>query len=181
MRGLVLAGGKGSRMGREKGGMVHPDGRTMVRRAVDLLSEAGCERVVLALREGQEFSEHLDVELVSDTGEGALVGIIAGMETAADEDWLVVACDLPRLEVCVLKGLLGFSEDFVAYGKGGILEPLCAFYGKGALGILKQSKDFGEWGLQKILRANGVKVLELEDERALENANTPEDWERISS
>ena len=133
MRGLVLAGGKGSRMGREKGGMVHPDGRTMVRRAVDLLSEAGCERVVLALREGQGFSEYLDVELVRDTGEGALVGIIAGMETAADEDWLVVACDLPRLEVCVLKGLLGFSEDFVAYGKGGILEAtLCILWKRSA-------------------------------------------------
>ncbi len=178
MRGLVLAGGKGSRMGREKGGMVHPDGRTMVRRAVDLLGEAGCGNVVVALREGQGLSG--DFETVRDAGEGVLGGIVAGMETAADEDWLVVACDLPRLEVGVLKGLLGFFEDFVVYGNGGMLEPLCGFYGKGALEILKRSMDAGEWGLQKILRANGAKVLELEDERALENANTPDDWGRIS-
>ena len=180
MRGLVLAGGKGSRMGREKGGMVHPDGRTMVRRAVDLLRDAGCEKVVVALREGQEFPGDLDVELVRDTGEGALGGIIAGLEAAPDEDWLVVACDLPRLEVGVLRGLLGFSADFVVYGKDGQLEPLCGFYGKRALGILKESRDAGEWGLQKILRANGAKVVELADEGALENANTPQDWDRVS-
>lgn len=179
MNGLVLAGGKGNRMGREKGGMVHPDGRTMVRRAVDLLKDAGCERVVVALREGQEISE--DIEVVRDAGEGALGGIIAGMETAASEDWLVVACDLPRLEVDVLKGLLGFSEDFVVYGRGGMLEPLCGFYGKRALVILQNSRDTGEWGLLKILCANGAKVLELEDERALENVNTPQDWERSST
>ena len=178
MRGLVLAGGKGSRMGREKGGMVHTDGRTLVRRAVDLLGEAGCEKVVVALREGQDFSEN--IEVVRDAGEGVLGGIVSGMETAAGEDWLVVACDLPRLEVAVLKRLLGFSENFVVYGSGGRLEPLCGFYGKEALTVLKKSMDAGEWGLQKILRANGVKVLELENERALENANTPEDWERIS-
>ncbi len=158
--------------------MVHADGRTMVRRAVELLLEAGCEKVVVALRVGQEFSESVEVELVRDAGEGALGGIVAGMETAVDEDWIVVACDLPRLEVDVLRGLLGFSEDFVVYGRGRMLEPLCGFYGKRALAILKASKDAGEWGLQKILRSHGAKVLEIADQRALENVNTPEDWER---
>lgn len=176
MRGLVLAGGKGSRMGREKGGMVHRDGRTMVRRAVELLLEAGCEKVAVALREGQEFSEEMEVELVRDEGDGALGGVIAGMETAADEDWLVVACDLPRLEVDVLKGLLGFPEDFVVYERAGMLEPLCGFYGRRALSILKESKATGEWGFQKILRANGARVLEIADGRVLDNANTPEEW-----
>ena len=168
-------------MGREKGGLVHPDGRTMVRRAVELLLEAGCIKVVVALRVGQEFYESVDVELVRDAGEGALGGIVAGMDTAVDDDWLVVACDLPRLEVDVLRGLLGFPEDFVVYGRGGMLEPLCGFYGRKALEILKKSRDAGEWGLQKILRNNGAKVLEITDERALENANTPEDWERSNA
>lgn len=167
-------------MGLEKGRMVHPDGRTMLVRTVDLLREAGCETVVVALREKQEFFEEREVELVRDAGEGALGGMIAGMETAIDEDWLVVACDLPRLEVGVLKALLRFSDTFVVYENGGKLEPLCGFYGKGALEVLKESKNAGEWGLQRILRVNAARVIQLEDERALENANTPEDWARIS-
>ena len=179
MRGLVLAGGHGKRMGRDKGSMVHPDGRSMVRRAADLLREVGCEGVVVSLREGQECSENFeDLEIVRDAGEGPLGGMIAGMETAVDKSWLVVACDLPRLEVEVLRGLLGHSERFVVYGREGKLEPLCGFYGSGAVGILRKSREAGEWGLQRILRANGTKVLELKDGRALENANTVEELER---
>ena len=178
MNGLVLAGGKGRRMGRDKGSMVHPDGRMMVRRAAELLKEAGCERVVVALREGQGFPG--EYEVVRDSGEGALGGMISGMETAEGEDWLIVACDLPGMEVGVLRGLLGFAEDFVVYGRNGMLEPLCGFYGNGTLELLKKSRKAGEWSLQKILRANGVKVLEIEDGRALDNANTPDDWERFS-
>ncbi len=166
-------------MGREKGSMIHPDGRSMVRRAVDLLCEAGCEKVVVSLREGQEFFEiSEDLEIVRDAGEGPLGGMIAGMETAEDESWLVVACDLPRLQVDVLRGLLGHAENFVVYGRGGKLEPLCGFYGRGAVGVLRKSREVGEWGLQKILRANGAKVLGLKDGRALENANTAEEFER---
>jgi molybdopterin-guanine dinucleotide biosynthesis protein A len=178
MNGLVLAGGRGSRMGVEKGALLHPDGRTMLGRTVYLLREAGCERVVVSLRDGQVLERIDGVEMIKDKGEGPLGGMIAVMEGDVGADWLVVACDLPRLEVRVLKGLLGFSERFVVYGKDGQLEPLCGFYGNGAVGILKESRDAGEWGLQKILRSSGVRVLELEDERALENANTPGDWER---
>ncbi|MGJ8634233.1 MAG: molybdenum cofactor guanylyltransferase [Luteolibacter sp.] len=176
MFGLVLAGGKGVRMGMEKAGMEHPDGRTFVRRAVELLREAGCGKVVIALREGQEIpTEMEEVELVRDAGEGPLGGMIAGMEVSPDEDWLVVACDLPRLEVSVLEGLLGFPDRFVIYGGEKGLEPLCGVYGKGALEVLKKSRDEGIWGLQRILRENDAKVIRLKDEGLLLNANKPED------
>lgn len=166
-------------MGREKGWLRHPDGRSMVARTVDLLREAGCGEVVVSLREGQGDSGRIEgVEIVRDAGEGPLGGMIAGMGTGERDDWLVVACDLPRLEVDVLRGLLGYPENFVVYGRGGRLEPLCGFYGRGALEVLKKSRDAGEWGLQKILRMNGARVLELADGRALENANTPQDLER---
>ena len=180
MYGLVLAGGKGERMGTEKAGIAHPDGRSFAKRAVDLLRESGCGTVVIALREGQDFPEEIDgVILVRDAGEGPLGGIIAGMEVSPDQDWLVVACDLPRLEVSVLSGLLGFSDRFVVYGGDRGLEPLCGFYGKGAVDILRKSKEAGIWGLQKILRENGAKVIKLEDEGLLLNANKPEDLEKL--
>lgn len=169
-------------MGIEKGAMIHPDGRTMLARTVDLLMEAGCDGVVVSLREGQDFSlEGREVAIVRDAGGGPLGGIIAGIEIAEDDDWLVVACDLPRLEVSVLLGLLGFSEKFVVYGDSENLEPLCGFYGKGTAEIFRTAMERGEWGLQKIMRANGVRVLRLDHQEALGNANTREDWEILNS
>ncbi len=181
MKGLVLAGGRGTRIGREKAGMLHPDGRTLVRRAVDLLREAGCEAVVVSLREGQDFSEEIEgVAVARDAGDGPLGGMVAGMETDEEADWLVVACDLPRLEVGVLTELVGGQEKFVVYRseRGGGVEPRCGFYGRGALEILRAARDAGQWGLQKILLRNEATVLEQGVERALENANDEEGWRR---
>ena len=45
--GLVLAGGRSSRMGTDKAALLHPDGRPLARRCHDLLHAAGCRRVAL--------------------------------------------------------------------------------------------------------------------------------------
>src|SRR5215217_2924884 len=98
LRGLVLAGGRSSRMGSDKASLVHPDGRTLAVRCRDLLLEAGCESVVISLRHDQEIPAGLeDVAVVRDPeGEscGPMGGILSGMRLGSDADWLVVACDL---------------------------------------------------------------------------------------
>lgn len=168
-------------MGEEKGGIRCVDGRTMVRRVADLLWEAGCARVMVSLREGQVVLEDWEgLEVVRDEGDGPLGGMIAGMESGGDGsgDWLVVACDLPRLELRVIQGLVGHGEDMVVYGGVKGVEPLCGFYGGRALSVLKGARERGVYGLQRILAENGARVLQLEDGRALENANTPEDLRR---
>ena len=80
--GLVLAGGRSSRMGSDKAVLLHPDGRTLARRTCDLLREAGCEKVVLSLRHDQEIPEGFagfeNLTIVRDPAEGS-VGPVAGM------------------------------------------------------------------------------------------------------
>ncbi|WP_366524749.1 cyclic pyranopterin monophosphate synthase MoaC, partial [Nannocystis sp.] len=53
--GLVLAGGRSTRMGTDKAALIHPDGRSLARRTYDLLAGAGCVDVVLSLRHDQEI------------------------------------------------------------------------------------------------------------------------------
>ncbi|WP_411828230.1 NTP transferase domain-containing protein [Luteolibacter sp. AS25] len=178
MKGLVLAGGKGIRMGREKAGIIHRDGRTFLDRTIELLNEAGCTEVLVSLRQGQEVSRDLEhTNIVRDSGEGPLCGIIAGLETDADSDWVVVACDLPELDLETLVQLKRVEGIFGAYRSefDGGLEPLCAFYGRGALGLLKKYKESGDWSLRKIMEENGVEVLDLKNKEALTNVNFPED------
>ncbi|HEX7260539.1 MAG TPA: molybdenum cofactor guanylyltransferase [Luteolibacter sp.] len=259
--GLVLAGGRSSRMGRDKATLVHSDGRTLVRRCCDLLRDAGCEIVAVSLRADQEIPAGLaDVEIVRDpegAGQGPLAGIIAGMHLRPDADWLVVACDLPRLDVKTLAhlvasqraqdssisgkspsepqpqksispprrqgrenlkagtsliadsvselGALGVlavqkssssanlvpqrslseesspqaDEKFIAYRSefDGLPEPLCALYSPAALKVLEQAQADDFRCPRKILIRNECRLLDPVTPRALDNANTPEDWE----
>lgn len=185
LHGLVLAGGRSARMGQDKATLVHPDGRTLLRRCCDLLKEAGCESVVISLRHDQEIpSAFEDCEIVRDpegSSQGPIAGMASGMKLHPHDDWLVIACDLPRLDLATLSNLIESRNDgekFLSYRSefDGLPEPLCTLYGSGSFKVLEkaQAEDFR--CPRKILIRNDCRMLEPVTARALENANTPEDW-----
>ncbi len=186
LRGLVLAGGRSTRMGRDKAALVHPDGRTLARRCHDLLSEAGCESVVISIRHDQEIPAGLEgLEVIRDPAGGSLgpiIGMVSGMKLHPDADWLVVACDLPRLDLLTLTHLVASKltdEHFLAYRSefDGLPEPLCTLYSSAALPVLQQAQAADFRCPRKILLRGDCRLLEPVTPRALDNANTPEDWE----
>jgi molybdopterin-guanine dinucleotide biosynthesis protein A len=183
--GLVLAGGRSSRMGRDKAALVHPDGRPLLRRTCDLLAAAGCAPVFVSLRHDQEIPAGLgDVELVRDPAGadgGPIVGMLAAMRRDPAADWLVAACDLPNLDVATLDNLISSKragENFLAYRSesDGLPEPLCAIYAPAAIPILETAAAADFRCPRKILIRNDCRLLEPIAPGALANANTPEDW-----
>lgn len=178
LRGLLLAGGKGRRMGRDKASILHEDGRSFARKAVELLLEVGCVEVVLSLRNGQRAPHDVsELTVVRDDGDGVMGGMLAGLELSQKSDWLVVACDLPELDADTLRGLLGHREKFVVYRSvhDGGTEPLCGFYGAGAASVLRAAMEAGERSPRRVLEASNAKVLVPVNPGALKNANFPED------
>jgi len=182
--GLVLAGGRSSRMGTDKASLLHPDGRTLGRRCHDLLHETGCSAVYLSLRADQAVPDGFEgttPDLLRDAVDGSsgpISGILAAMDARPDADWLVVACDLPRLDVATLKNLLDQRREgelFLAYRSefDGLPEPLCSWYASTARDVFIHAVSFCP---RKILIRNECRLLDPVSCGALDNANTPEDW-----
>jgi len=173
-------------MGADKAALVHPDGRTLARRTHDLLAEAGCEHVVLSLRHDQEipagFSDVASIQIVRDpeaSAGGPLAGIIAAMSMHPDSDWLVLACDLPRLDAATLRHLISSKQPdelFLSYRSefDGLPEPLCALYAPAALPLLGAMEFRCP---RKLLIRHECRLLDPVTPRALDNANTPDDWQ----
>lgn len=185
LHGLVLAGGRSSRMGQDKAALIHPDGRTLLRRCHDLLREAGCETIAISIRHDQGIPAGFEgVEIVRDpegASLGPLAGMVAGMRLDPTADWLVLACDLPRLDAATLGHLIDSKqadEKFLAYRSefDGLPEPLCTLYSQAALPIFEQAQADDFRCPRKILIRNDCRLLEPVTPRALDNANTPEDW-----
>jgi molybdenum cofactor guanylyltransferase len=186
--GLVLAGGRSTRMGKDKAALVHPDGRTLARRTHDLLLDAGCEEVMISLRHDQEipagFGSLPHPRITRDSaGEsvGPLSGLLASMRTRPDADWLVLACDLPRLDDKTLTELISSrlpEEPFLSYRSefDGLPEPLCALYGEGSLDLLEMAAAQDMRCPRKVLIRHGCRLIDPVSPRALDNANTPGDW-----
>ena len=134
--GIVLSGGKSSRLGQDKG-LVELEGRPLVSWVIDILSGVVDEIVVVV---GSEetipwYWEVIpnDVRVVSDcySEDSPLIGLITGLREARGDYAVVCACDMPFIDPVILELLF-----CVSYGLNGALlqkpngwiEPLPSVY-----------------------------------------------------
>jgi molybdopterin-guanine dinucleotide biosynthesis protein A len=133
--GLVLAGGRSTRMQRDKATLKFHDGRTQLEWAVRLLTPH-VVRVFVSVRPDQtsdparsQFAQIVDRQ----QNLGPIAGIAAAQAEHPSCAWLVVACDLPFLDETTLAHLTAArrpERQATAYRSShdGLPEPLCAIY-----------------------------------------------------
>ena len=182
--GLVLAGGYSKRMGKDKSSIRYA-GTTQPELTAELL-RSRCSEIFLSLRKGQGNATGLgNLNVIHDRWEsaGPLVGILSAMTEHPEAAWLVIACDLPFLDGTSLDNLLAQRDPTkiaTAYRSShdGKPEPLCTIYEAHARLILD---DFFANDIRcprKILMQTEPLLLDPVNPRALDNVNTPEDYEK---
>jgi molybdenum cofactor guanylyltransferase len=185
--GLVLAGGQSSRMQRDKAALLY-QGKPQLSRAFELLARH-TGRTFVSVRAAQAAdplrAAH-PVLIDCLAGEGPLVGIRSALATHPEAAWLVVACDLPFLADGVLEYLLQHRDPAAlatAYRSAhdGMPEPLCAVWEPAAAGAIDLYAASGKDCPRKFLiRHEPVRLLDLQDGRALDNVNTPQEYTQAS-
>lgn len=181
--GLVLAGGKSSRMKRDKSSLVY-HGRPQAEHCFDLLS-LSCERVFLSNREEQSRnSGHRDLPQIHDAflDVGPLGGILSAMVLHPGAAWLVVACDLPFISAETIETLIRRRHPFkvaTAYQSAhdGLPEPLCAIYEPKGCARLLQFLGDGCTCPRKILIHSEIQLLQQSNRGSLDNVNDSEEYE----
>lgn len=181
--GVVLAGGRSSRMGYDKALMEIHGGVRQIDYLSNLLGKF-CMSVAISSRlvnsAVTEARKDL-VALVDDTTiEGPLAGVVAGLEKS-ENGVLVVACDMPFLDPYSLLQLVSNRDRqaLATYfnGSDDKPEPLCAIYEKGALPALLDRVSKGWLSLRRFLMDDDTTQIPLARSRLLANVNTPEEAE----
>ncbi|MGF1447789.1 MAG: molybdenum cofactor guanylyltransferase [Opitutales bacterium] len=147
--GVVLAGGRSSRMGRDKASLMF-QGQTLLGRAKRALRPL-CQAVYVSIRREQRVPREFEADrVIRDRFEagGALAAIVSVLRSTPDRPWLVLACDLPHVEPELLEDLLlqrNPVRDATAFvtGEDGSVEPLCTLYEPSALDPLSLALDNG--------------------------------------
>lgn len=179
--GLVLAGGRSSRMGSDKAAIRYGD-RTQLELAVDLARMATKEAFVSVRSDQASDPLRAKFAQIVDGGdvEGPAAGIRAAQVARPDAAWLVVACDLPYLSAATINHLVSHRDPAriaTAYRSShdGLPEPLCAIYEPSAAPALQQFLATGRNCPRKFLINSDTLLLTQPDPESLENVNTPED------
>ncbi|MEA5362353.1 NTP transferase domain-containing protein [Amycolatopsis sp., V23-08] len=195
--GVVLAGGRSTRMGQAKADLEW-HGSTLLYRTTALLSRTLDGPVVVVAAPGQELPDlPRGVRVVTDPveGLGPMQGLAAGFAAVAHEAPVAFACsvDMPFLHPAfvrrVLRGLADTGADMLLPVARGFRQPLAAAYRTELAGLI--TKLIGEGDLRPGMLAKHCTVVRLEDEQLLDdsalkrddptlesvvNVNTPEDY-----
>lgn len=186
--GLVLVGGKSSRMGTEKA-LLQYAGKPQVQRAYELIARY-CDGVFLSIHPDQAaVAEFAAFPQIIDTAAGVsgpLAGILSALRANPHAAWLVVACDLPFLDETTMAHLVqnrNRRQIATAYRSphDGLPEPLCAIYEPHSAGHLKAMAALNVDDPREALARAKIPLLELVDRGALDNVDTPEQYRQAQA
>lgn len=159
---IILAGGKSSRMGREKGLSIYKQ-KSMVEYAIKLAKSFCSECILVANNPGYEG---FNAKLVADVypNKGPLGGIYSGMKQSKAEQFLVLPCDMPELKASVIARLLKSHKTEVSIAKqGGRLHPLVGIYNKVILDRLESCLESDNLAVMSLLDQCHIEILSFDD------------------
>jgi len=182
LRGLVLAGGRSTRMGRDKAVLAY-HGRDQLQVAFELLGEvAGPNFVSVRADQTSDPQRARYAQVIDGTlGVGPVAGILAALRTRPAAAWLVLACDLPFLDASTLRALIaGRDPSRVATAfrsaYDGLPEPLCAIWEPQCEPLLADFVAADGRCPRKFLLAHAARIIDLPRSNALDNINSTTEY-----
>jgi molybdopterin-guanine dinucleotide biosynthesis protein A len=199
MTALVLAGGRGRRMKADKAGLLIGK-RTLLEHVLAQIAPY-FEEVLIGISPGQKLGPVSGVRtegslqrrsssrasgplirIVEDEtpGLGPLGGLLAGLKAATHQACAVIACDIPDIDIALLRTLARAAADVeiaVPVGPSGLHEPLFAVYRRSIVPEIESLLERGERSLLPLYGTCRTAVVSFGDPGRIRNLNTREDYE----
>jgi len=181
--GLILCGGKSTRMGTDKGLISYRD-KPQRHYMYDLVRPY-CDTVYYSAREDQlpSFGDSTEVIVDRNQYSGPFNGILSAHARYPHAAWLVLACDLPLLTkdgMAYIVNKRNINRIATCYSSKGLasIEPLMAIWEPKGLQAAKQFlQTFENAGPRQFLLNSDVQLVQPQSEEQLFNANSRKEYE----
>ena len=185
--GLVLAGGKSTRMGRDKH-LLDYHGKPQAEYLYGIL-QGICEKTYMSIRADQQADRDQGYREIVDQNmyRGPFNGLLSAHAMYPEAAWLVLACDLPLIDEQTIVKLIKAREPdkdgtAMATRKSGLPEPLVAIWEPKGLQTAKTYLKTAESSCpRKFLLRHECKLVFPEEDKVLLNANNPEEFREALS
>ncbi|HFB61767.1 MAG TPA: molybdenum cofactor guanylyltransferase [Bacteroidetes bacterium] len=185
--GIILAGGRSSRMGKDKGLCSFRD-KPLVSYAVDTLKPL-CGEMMISVNHFPEKYAAFGLPVVPDEIQniGPMGGLHACLKRSKTQHNLVISCDTPFVSTDVFRLLLQHVENYQVVCPSHdtfLIEPLSAYYNTNILGDLEKAIQHKEFKMMRFLKRIRFRTVPVEKgqsvfrETLFLNLNTPEDLKR---
>ncbi|MGB2807956.1 MAG: molybdenum cofactor guanylyltransferase [Sedimentisphaerales bacterium] len=177
---IIMAGGDSCRMGIDKSMLLIKD-QPIIKHICDQLR--GTFSQILISTDDVEKYAFLGFDCIPDKmpGQGPLMGIASALEASANELNLVVACDIPHIDIRLVRKMLAeaHAADMVIPTSGNEkYEPLFAVYRKSSLEAINEVLSSGSRKISDAFAQCKVKYIKLKTNQ-LTNLNTIVEYEEF--
>jgi len=161
--GVILAGGKSSRMNFDKG-LIKLNGKVLVQYSIETL-QAVFEQVVINTNQPEyaQFGLEIWEDTIKDIG--PLGGIYTSLQRSHNDYCFVLACDMPFVDSAIVQKIISESNGFdivIPYTTDGY-EPLCALYSKNILPIVQKMISETNYKMQNLIHNVNTKTIDFTD------------------
>ncbi|MGY4535378.1 molybdopterin-guanine dinucleotide biosynthesis protein A [Pseudomonas sp. TE3786] len=177
---LLLAGGRGQRMGGLDKGLVSWRGKPLIAH-LHGLTRPLTDDLIISCNRNQALYAHYADQLVGDDNAdfcGPLAGIRAGLAVARYPWVLVLPCDAPLIDLPLLQAMQRLAEEQqkpVMLRRGAQWEPLFSLLPTAIAPGVEEAWQAGKRSPRQVFEWQGAMYLDLaEDDPRLANLNTPE-------
>lgn len=184
--GIILSGGKSSRMGAEKG-MVKYKGKRLIEYSIDALRPI-CDQLVIS--SNKECYSDLNIPVIADEIKncGPVGGIYSCIKAVKADFYAVISCDVPNVPVQL------FSDMFSNIKKADLIcpiddkgrrQPLISIFSSSCLITIEKELLAGNYKMMKLLDLLKTKTFTITDKlpyynsKLLLNANSPKDFDSL--
>ena len=183
--GLILAGGRGERIGGSDKGWIEYRGKPLIMHVAERLRPQVQSIIISANR---NLDRYAAIGLVVSDGDagmqvepfaGPLLGVLSGLRCARTPWVVVVPCDAPHVPPDLVQRLFDAVTDKSAvYARaGGAMQPAFALVHTSAADSLQRTLASGERSLQRWLASLNAVAVDFTDEHGFANINTAADIE----
>ena len=178
---VLLAGGKSSRMGRDKALVSFRDSSSLAQYQYSKL-ERIFKNVYISAKE-KKFDFPCSVILDKDKRSSPLVAIVSALEELEVNEVFILSVDLPFVnEIAIHKildkymGLKSKPYALLAESHNG-LEPLCGIYSSKILPYAKNMLQLNQHRLKSLIQKLETQTIYFEEGMNFLNINTPQDYD----
>lgn len=176
---IIFAGGKSSRMGRDKSLLPFGGYSTLSEYQYRRLEKL-FKKVYFSTREAKpEFKAALIRDLYQESS--PLVGLVSVFETISEDECFILSVDAPFVDAAVIGKLYEESADasldaVVAQSPEGV-QPLCGIYRKSIIPLAKKYISQNKHKLNALLQEAKSHYVKFEEEAPFVNLNYPHEYE----
>ncbi|MBT2294416.1 molybdenum cofactor guanylyltransferase MobA [Pseudomonas fluorescens] len=178
---LLLAGGRGQRMGGQDKGLVEWQGEPLIAHLHRRTRALSDDLIISCNRNPERYAQYADQLVHDDEGgfPGPLAGIRAGLKVARYPSLLVLPCDVPQIDASLLDSMLSEASQHpdkpLMIRHGEHWEPLLCVIPVALAPAFEQAWSKGERSPGRIMRALHAVALQCPaNDIRLANLNTPE-------